>query len=42
MPSVNIRKTLYDTLVKKGEDVPDFINEAVKEKIEREEEKKVG
>ena len=36
MPSIYVKKELYDELVQKGIDVTDFVNEAVKEKMERE------
>ena len=35
MPSINLKKELYDKLVKKGENVPDYTNKAVEEKIKR-------
>ncbi len=31
-----MKKELYDKLVKKGENVPDYTNKAVEEKLEKE------
>jgi len=36
MPSIYVKKDLYDELIRKGVDVTDFVNEAVKEKMEKE------
>jgi len=35
MPSVYLRRPLYDTLVRKGLNIPEFVNEAVKDKLEK-------
>jgi len=37
MPSIYVKKDLYDQLVQKGFDVTVFVNEAVEEKMEKKE-----
>ena len=36
MPSINVKKEFYDKIVKLDKDVPAYVNEAVKEKLEKE------
>jgi len=39
MPTIYLSKDLYDEIVKRGEDVAEFVNKAVKEALEKKEEK---
>ena len=36
MPAINVRKELYDSIIRIGEDPTIFVNSAVKEKLESE------
>jgi len=40
MPTIYLSKELYDELVKRGKDVTQFIDEAVKEALKKEKEEK--
>lgn len=37
MPAINVRKELYDAIIRIGEDPTIFVNSAVREKLESEE-----
>ena len=39
MPSINLKKELYDNLIRKNIHVVNFVNDAVKEKLDQTEEK---